>query len=102
MAETVKRKFSLISVFAPGLKRFKDFLDGAENGIVDSEIVKECEGYIEAMKYGQYDKGDIIIGNEYIQDLRNVQDRASSNGGGRKKQVKQIKPVKDGRDNERA
>ena len=38
------------------------------------------------MSDGQYDKDDIITGNEYIQELQNVRDRASSTSGARKRQ----------------
>lgn len=98
MAENVKKKISLINVFAPGFKKFKDFLNGRESGVIDAKAVEEYENFIKAIENGQYEKGDIVAGNEYIRDLQDVPDRASSNGGGRKKQVKQI----DEQDNERA
>ncbi|MBP3707002.1 MAG: hypothetical protein J6J36_00090 [Clostridia bacterium] len=102
MAEIRKKRFSLIDAFAPGLKRFRDFLNGVESGVVDPKAVEECESYIKAMSDGQYDKDDIIIGNEYIRELQNVRDRANSNSGGRKKQVKQIESNEQEQDNERA
>ena len=98
MAETIKKRFNLRSIFAPGFKKFKDFLNGVESGVVDSKIVEEYEGYIKAMGEGQYDKDDIIIGNGYIRDIQNVQERASGNDGERKKQAKQIESIENERE----